>query len=83
MAKKKTDEDQRETATTRLYADSLKIFKLLAELHDLTMVEYLDQVARRLAREEGPRLMEEMARLTGELSKITGVESDRRKGRSE
>lgn len=61
MARKATVNLERDTTTTRVYTDSLRILKILAEIQGMGLADYVDVLARDAAKRDGGKLMEAFA----------------------
>jgi hypothetical protein len=61
MPRLRLENSDRETTTTRVYVDTVRILKMLAEAQDLTLADYIDELARRAAREDGQRILDVLA----------------------
>jgi hypothetical protein len=73
MAKKTTDrsveperESKRQQTTTRIYVDSLAALRMIADQHGISVLDYLDILAREAMRREGPDLIDFVKRMSEE-----------------
>ena len=66
MARLRASSAERDSTTTRVYVDTLRILKLLAEAQDLTMADYLDQLVKEAARRDFNKIQAAIEAYTGE-----------------
>ena len=68
MARLRTDNSERDSTTTRVYVDTVRILKLLAEAQDKTMADYLDQLVKEAARRDFDKVRAAIEAYTGQGS---------------
>jgi hypothetical protein len=57
MGRLKKAGDERPTTTARLYEDTVRVLKLLAEAQGLTMIDYIDRLAREAAQRDAKHVL--------------------------
>lgn len=65
MSRLRQDHNDRETTTTRVYVDTVRILKMLAEAQDMTLADYIDELAKRAAKDDAHRIQSVIEAYTG------------------
>ena len=68
MARLRTGGAERESTTTRVYVDTVRILKILAEAQDKTMADYLDELVKEAARRDFDKIQAAIEAYTGRPS---------------
>jgi hypothetical protein len=58
-------ERDRETTTTRVYVDTVRTLRILAEGRNLSALDYLDVLVKEAAEREGPQVLARLAEALG------------------
>lgn len=69
MGRKSVTETPKEAISTRLYADTVRVLRLLAESRHMSMADYVEQLAQDAILRDGPHLTSEVQKWMRDAAK--------------